>query len=224
MRSRSKKLVLSAMGTGLRIGIDFDNTMISYDDVFCAAARRSGLIRSNVSRRKQDVRDAVRKLPDGEITWQRLQGQVYGKGIAEAAMVAGVKTFLRRCCVERCMVAVVSHKTEYGHYDPDRVNLRKAALDWMLAEGLFDGDYGISLGNVYFESTRAKKLERIAVLGLTHFIDDLKEVLADPDFPPSVKRILFADEVQPQPASYITCSTWSEIEKQVFGGAAFART
>ena len=224
MRNRSKKLALSAMGTALRIGIDFDNTLINYDDVFFATAKRSGLIRSVVPGRKQDVRDAIRKLPDGELIWQRLQGQVYGKGIAEAAMAAGVKTFLQHCCVEECMVAVVSHKTEYGHYDSDRVNLRKAALDWMSTQGLFDGDYGISLGNVYFESTRAEKLRRIAVLGLTHFIDDLKEVLADPDFPPSVKRILFADEVQPQPASYITCSTWSEIEKQVFGGAAFEHT
>jgi hypothetical protein len=170
------------MGTGLRIGIDFDNTLINYDDVFFAMAKRSGLIGSGVPSRKRDVRDAIRKLPDGELTWQRLQGQVYGKGIAEAAM---------------------------------------AALDWMTAQGLFDGDHGISLGNVYFESTRAEKLGRIAVLGLTHFIDDLKEVLADPDFPPNVERILFDDEVQPQAASCITCSTWSEIEKQVFGRSNF---
>ena len=224
MRNRSKKLAPSAMGTGLRIGIDFDNTLINYDDVFFAMAKRSGLIGSGVPSRKRDVRDAIRKLPDGELTWQRLQGQVYGKGIAEAAMAAGVKTFLHRCCVEGCVVVIVSHKTEYGHYDPDRVNLRKAALDWMTAQGLFDGDYGISLGNVYFESTRAEKLGRIAGLGLTHFIDDLKEVLADPDFPPNVERILFDDEVQPQAASCITCSTWSEIEKQVFGGATFERT
>jgi hypothetical protein len=209
------------MGSGLRIGIDFDNTMINYDDVFCTTAKRSGLIGFTVPGRKRDVRDAIRKLPDGELAWQRLQGQVYGKGIAEAAMAAGVKTFLHRCYAEGSKVVVVSHKTEYGHYDPDRVNLRKAALDWMSAQGLFDGNYGLALASVYFESTRAEKLRRIAALSLTHFIDDLKEVLVDPDFPPNVKRILFADEVQPKAVSYITCSTWSEIEKQVFGGAAF---
>ncbi len=39
---------------------------------------------------------------------------------------------------------MVSHKTEYGHYDPDRVNLREAALGWMTASrDLLDGDYGI---------------------------------------------------------------------------------
>ena len=56
-----------------------------------------------------------------------------------------------------------------------------------------DGDHGIGLADVYFESTRAEKLKRIAALSLTHFIDDLEEVLTDPDFPPNVERILFAD-------------------------------
>jgi hypothetical protein len=55
---------------------------------------------------------------------------------------------------------------------------------------------------------------------LTHFIDDLEEVLNDPDFPPDVERILFADGVQPVSLSYISCSTWRDIERQVFGGAA----
>ena len=198
--------------------------MINYDAVFFGMSKRGGLIGSTVPGRKHAVRDAIRKLPDGEIKWQRLQGQVYGKGIAEAAMAIGFKAFLKRCRLEECVVVIVSHKTEYGHHDPDRVNLRKAALDWMAAQGLFDGDYGLSQGDVYFESTRAEKLGRIAVLGLTHFIDDLEEVLTDPDFPPNVERILFADEVQPQASSYITCSTWREIEKQVFGGATFERT
>jgi hypothetical protein len=212
------------MEPGLRIGIDFDNTMINYDAVFFGTAKRGGLIGSAVPRRKHAVRDAIRMLPEGELAWQRLQGQVYGRGIAEAAMATGFKEFLKRCRIEGCAVVVVSHKTEYGHHDADQVNLRKAALDWMSAQGLLDGKYGITQENVYFESTRAEKLSRIAVLGLTHFIDDLEEVLTDPDFPPNVKRILFAEEVNTQAASNIACSTWLEIEKRIFGGAAFERS
>jgi hypothetical protein len=74
------------------------------------------------------------------------------------------------------------------------------------------------LSNVYFESTRAEKLERISALSLSHFIDDLEEVLTDPGFPPGVERILFADEAPPA-ASYVRCGTWSDIERRVFGGA-----
>jgi hypothetical protein len=204
------------MASGLRIGIDFDNTIITYDEVFCALAKRWGLIDQTFSGGKQALRDAIRLLPEGELAWQRLQGQVYGKGIGRAKMVAGFEAFLRRCRAEECSVVIVSHKTDYGHYDPDRVNLRKAALDWMAAMGLFDDAYAIPLKSIYFESTREEKLSRIAALSLTYFIDDLEEVLADPGFPPNVRRILFADEGRPPVGPYIVCSTWRDIEQQVF--------
>ena len=207
------------MTSGLRIGIDFDNTIISYDDVFCAAAKRSGLIEASFAGSKQAVRDAIRLLPDGELTWQRLQGQVYGKGIGGAKLVAGVEPFLRRARAEGSAVVIVSHKTEYGHFDPDRVNLRTAALDWMAGQGLLDGGHGVARQDVYFESTRADKLKRIAALSLTHFIDDLEEVLTDPDFPPRVERILFADAAQPAAGRYIRCASWGDIERRLFGGA-----
>jgi hypothetical protein len=204
------------MTTPLRIGIDFDNTIIAYDEVFCLMAQSCGLIDAGFSGRKQAVRDAIRLGPDGELAWQRLQGQVYGKGIKGARLVGGVQAFLRRCRAEQCAVVVVSHKTEYGHYDPDRVNLRKAALDWMTTQGLFAGDCAIKLEDIYFEDTRAEKLKRIAALRLTHFIDDLEEVLTDPGFPPTVKRILFTDEKQPAAAPYVSCRSWQEIEAQVY--------
>lgn len=204
------------MASRLRIGIDFDNTIITYDDVFCAAAKTKGLIGADFAGSKQAVRDAIRLLPDGELAWQRLQGQVYGKGIGGAKMIAGVAAFLRRAGAEDCAIVVVSHKTEYGHFDPDRVNLRTAALDWMAGQGLFDG--GLALANVYFESTRAEKLKRIAALSLSHFIDDLEEVLTDADFPPGVERILFAEETPPA-GPYTWCRTWHDIERQIFGGA-----
>ena len=110
------------------IGIDFDNTIVTYDEVFCAMAKRCGLIDPAFVGSKQAVRDAIRLLPDGELAWQRLQGQVYSKGLADANMVRGFEAFLRRCRAEGCAVMIVSHKTEFGHYDPDRINLREAAL------------------------------------------------------------------------------------------------
>jgi hypothetical protein len=89
----------------------------------------------------------------------------------------------------------------------------------MAGRGLFDGDRGIARANVYFESTRAEKLKRIAALALTHFIDDLSEVLTDRDFPPQVERILYAGQAQPVAAPVVCCPTWRDIERQIFGGA-----
>jgi hypothetical protein len=202
----------------MRIGIDFDNTIITYDEVFRAQAQAQGLIAKSFDGSKQAVRDAIRLLPEGELTWQKLQGQVYGRGIVEACLCEGVDRFLRRCRAEGADVFIVSHKTEFGHYDPARINLRTAALDWMTARGFFRADgYGLAAGNVFFEGTRAEKLARIETLDCTYFIDDLEEVLDDPAFPTGVKRILYSDNQGSGPAvPYIVCPTWLAIEHHVF--------
>jgi hypothetical protein len=206
------------MAADLRIGIDFDNTIITYEQVFCAAAKRGGLVDADFVGGKRAVRDAIRLLPDGEVSWQRLQGQVYGKGIGGATLIPGVDDFLRRCRAEGCSVSVVSHKTEFGHFDPECINLREAARDWMAANGLLDSEFGIASSDVFFEGTRADKLARIASLACTHFIDDLEEVLLDPAFPPQVERILLTErEGLKRQESYIACATWRDIEERLFG-------
>jgi hypothetical protein len=203
--------------TPLRIGIDFDNTVVRYDEVFLAVARERKLLGPTFSGNKQAVRDAIRRLPDGEIAWQRLQGHVYGNGIAKAAMFEGVDAFLRRCRAGRHRVFIVSHKTEFGHADPDRVNLREAALGWMEAHGFFAPDvYGIGRGNVFFEATRREKLQRIAALTCTYFIDDLEEVLTDPAFPAGVNRILFGAGVASP--HLMACATWQRIDEAIADG------
>lgn len=208
----------------MRIGLDFDNTIIGYSDVFLSAAKDRRLIEPQARlASKQAVRDAIRLLPDGEIMWQRLQGFVYGQGIRGATMFEGVDRFLKRCRTAGHTIFIVSHKTEYGHYDPERVNLREAALSWMAARGFFSADgYGMPRENVFFESTRADKLRRIAQLRCTHFIDDLEEVLDDPDFPSSVARILFSAETKRTGGDRVfsICPTWQGVESVVFNGHA----
>jgi len=198
----------------LRIGTDFDNTLIDYDRVFLGAARERGLVAGDFRGSKREVRDAIRLLPDGELAWQRLQGHVYGAGIGGAVMFDGADLFLRRCRALGLDVFVVSHKTRYGHLDPARVDLREAALGWMEAHGFFDVDgFGLRRENVFFEETRSAKLARIATLDCTHFIDDLEEVFADPEFPAGVRRILFAAESDGCPA--LLCRDWRDIAKAV---------
>ena len=198
----------------MRIGIDFDNTLIGYDAVFRSAAQERGLISRDFSGNKQAVRDAIRAAPHGELAWQRLQGYVYGAGIGGAVMLDGAEAFLRRCKAARHDVFIVSHKTELGHHDPSGVNLRAAALAWMDAHGFFAaGGCALPRENVFFEATRAEKLKRIAALRCTHFIDDLPEVLTDAAFPPGIARVLFGSG-QAQ-ANMAICGSWREIAEAV---------
>lgn len=203
----------------MRIGIDFDNTLIGYDHVFAAAAVEAGLLPPGFAGTKQQVRDTLRREPDGETAWMRLQGQVYGRLLPRARLIDGVADFLRRCRTRGVPVAVVSHKTEYGHFDEARVNLRDAARRWMAGHGFFDPDgFGLSGADVFFEPTRAAKIARIAALRCSHFIDDLEEVLGDPAFPADTARYLFAGDAAPLPAGpFVACRTWSEIADAILG-------
>lgn len=198
-----------------RIGIDFDNTLIDYDEVFRFLACGRGLVGQPFSGSKEAVRAAVRGLPDGEAQWQRLQGAVYGRGIAQAVLFEGAAAFLRGARAAGHEILVVSHKTEYGHHDPERINLREAALAWMKQQGFFDdARLGVRIENVRFAPTRAEKIEEIGRLDVTHFIDDLPEVLDDPEFPPGVVKILFTNGA-PHDARLGAFAHWRDIADAV---------
>ncbi len=175
------------------IGIDFDNTIVSYDELIYRAALDRGLIGDPADQTKRAVRDRVRQLPGGEVEWQKLQAFVYGPLMQQALITEGAEEFIRCCRDSGMTVVIVSHKTEYANYDETRTNLRIAALDWMAAHGFFERDgLALSRSGVYFESTRADKIARIRNVGCSHFIDDLEEVFLEPSFPPDVHKILYA--------------------------------
>jgi len=200
-----------------RIGIDLDNTLIDYDGVFRTFAQERGLVEPLFRGGKDDVRAAIRALPDGELVWQRLQGIVYGKGLSRAVLFDGAGGFLRRAGRRGYEIVIVSHKTEFGHYDPDRVNLRSAALDWLEQRGFFREDgFGIHSKNVIFASTRAEKIATIRELCVEFFIDDLPEVLEDSEFPAAVTGILFSRGAATSnyPRAF---AHWHQISEMVFG-------
>ncbi|WP_225124887.1 hypothetical protein [Bradyrhizobium sp. IC3123] len=202
----------------MRIGIDFDNTIICYDKVFAAAARQRGLVPEGWDGLKTDVRDFLRSRAGGELAWQGLQGFVYGKGIGGAEINPGVREFLAACRKAGASVHIVSHKTQFGHQDPDRVDLREAARGWLKSVGLIDtADAAISAGNVYFEDTLAAKVERLASLQLDIFIDDLVDVFEQPHFPKATRSILFTQSRPPHPAHCEPLATWADIHRGVFG-------
>lgn len=204
------------------IGVDLDNTIVSYDDILYRVAIELELIGPEISRSKKAVRDTIRQLPDGEIEWQKLQAEIYGPRMVEAQLIDGVADFFRQCH-SRCIdVYIVSHKTKFANYDRTGTNLRMSALNWLESQGLFSSDgMGLSRKRVFFESTSLAKIERIDVLGCTHFIDDLEETFLEEIFPPEVVKILFDphDLYAPRPGVKI-CSSWVEISRYLINGAA----
>ena len=172
----------------MHLGLDFDGTVVVYDEVFHRhAAERFGMPRE-LPVNKTAVRDWLRSQPDGEQKWIELQGLVYGLKMAEARLAPGLAEFLRAIRAARIPVCIISHKTEFSVADP-RVNLRAAALAWLEQKGFFAADgFGLRREDVFFESTRDAKLQQIAAQGCTVFVDDLEEVLTELEFPKGVER------------------------------------
>jgi len=206
------------------IGVDFDNTLVSYDDLLERLARERGLVSADTASVKKTIRDNIRRLTDGEIEWQRLQGVVYGPRMNEARLIDGVTEFFQACRQHGVRSVVVSHKTEYAGYDDTRTNLRQAALAWMEAQRFFELDgLGLRREDVYFAGTRAEKITTIKQLGCTLFVDDLEETYLEPDFPTDVEKLLFAPRGHAPVPGVRVFRTWREILDYVFHSSEFSR-
>ena len=207
---------------GYIIGVDFDNTLVSYDDVIYNVALQEGLIHPGTRKSKRDIRGRIRQLPDGEIRWQRLQAIVYGPRMGEARLIDGVQTFFELCKQHKVAVYIISHKTEFASLDETQTNLRVAAVTWMRENGFFEADgFGLSQEDVYFESTRREKIERIKYLRCTHFIDDLEETFLERSFATNVEKILYAPHIPHLSTPGVRVfSTWKEISDYFFDAAS----
>ncbi len=202
----------------MHIGIDLDNTIIRYDQVFFDCARRQGWIDAAVPPTKHAVCAAVRALPDGEIWWTRLQGLVYGQHITEAEPAPGLEAFLETCRARGLRVSVVSHKTRQPAMGP-RLDLHAAALLW-LERHLFRhaGRFGLTNADLHFEPTQDAKAARLLRLGCTHLVDDLLVFLEHPDLQGRLHRTLYAPEPPAvTPPDITVCRSWTEVGEHLLG-------
>lgn len=201
------------------IGVDLDNTLISYDELIHRCATEAGLVSVATRRHKKTIRDLIRQLPDGERRWVQLQAHIYGEGIVGARPFEGVQEFLQECRRHDIRIFIVSHKTERCDVDGKQIKLRDHALDWLGHNGFFDhGRFGLDRAGVFFESTRDAKIDRIRRLSCTHFIDDLEEVFVHPGFPASVERLMFDPYAEAGASLDMKVfRTWRSITAHLFG-------
>jgi FMN phosphatase YigB (HAD superfamily) len=195
------------------IGIDLDNTLISYDKLFHALALEQGLIARDLPVNKTEVRDFLRRVGK-EPAWTALQGLAYGARIREAEIFEGALDFLREGARRGWEMHIVSHKTR-APIVGEPVDLHEAARGWLEVKAVH-GEMGLPRENVWLEVTKAAKISRIRELGCDVFIDDLPELLLDAEFPAGTRRILFAPQgagVKEMPADVAVARSWAEITR-----------
>ena len=172
----------------MKIGIDFDNTIVCYDGVFHEAALQRGLIPDNLPLSKNSVRNFMNQNGNKE-EFTKLQGYVYGRCMGLVKFYPGFIDFAFKAISKRNELFIISHKTRYPILGP-RYDMHAAAMQCIEDHGLFS-QTGFLRENVFFEEKKENKIARLKDVNVNVFIDDLPEILSMPGFPVGCRRILF---------------------------------
>lgn len=192
----------------MHIGFDLDNTMICYDFAFTAAALEREYLspHTTLSDKETVKRYLYAQGRQGVERWQALQGYVYGRGIMSASLFDGVESTLQKLTSAGHEFSIVSHKTEFGHFDKSRTNLRHASTNFLYKNNVMTYVYP---DRVFYCATLQEKIGTIAKLACDAFLDDLSDVLLNKDFPNDTHRVVFRSNV-PLPQCHHVFS-WYEL-------------
>lgn len=195
----------------VRIGIDFDNTIVNYDRVFYKVAVERGHIPQELAASKLVVREHLRRVNKEEV-WTEMQGYVYGSRMSEADVYAGAIEFLSWARDHGIESVIISYKTQYPFLGP-HYDLHEAARNWVRDVLKTSAGALMSPDRVYFETTKEAKLARVRQKQCDVFIDDLPEILLAPAFPEDVSRILFDPDGhhKNEAGGLLTMAHWNEI-------------
>lgn len=196
-----------------KIGLDFDNTLVIYDNIFFETAKRQGLITEKIARNKVAIRNYLRQKGE-EHKFTLLQGEVYGKGILEANPAIGMIEALSRLQEKGHELCIISHKTATPFEGP-KYNLREAAIKWLTSNRFFDTDgLNMKLEDIFFESTKEEKIERIHQENCDYYVDDLPEILEK--LTSRITKVLFCGQNGQNKSGDISTmhiiSNWNELE------------
>ena len=170
-----------------RFGFDLDNTLIDYSVAVQKYCLNEGL---DECKTLDSLRSLLRRSDTSERLWQLAQGWLYTDGLSYARSGHGAVElceFLRNSNFE---LIIVSHKTTHTPDFCGKKPLREIATNWINSSEL--AGYFLGDEQIYFEATRALKVERIQKLKFNYFVDDLAEVFQEPGFPQDVNSFLLS--------------------------------
>ena len=173
-------------------GIDFDNTLVNYNLAFRKAINQEKTnLGKKFKKRKFNSKIQIKNylLKNNKIDlWKRLQSKVYSEYIFQAYLNVEILKLLKYLDKKKIKFYIVSHKTIYP-YIGKRTNLHLLSKKW-LRLNLFNKKNKFKKNyKSFFETTKKKKLYKIKLLKITHFIDDLDEILNK--LPSHINKIKF---------------------------------
>jgi len=192
------------------IGLDFDNTLTNYDNLFYKTAIDLNLVPSTIKVSKVAIRDYLVSI-NKEEDFTLLQGEVYGLRIADADQPQGMYSALMELKMRGYKLKIVSHKTKYP-IKGKKYDLHKAALQWLI-KNKFLNKNGLNFKkeDIFFELNKNAKIERIYKENCDIYIDDLPEILNLIN--PKIERILYKPKEDSKKYAFKTMHSWFDLVK-----------
>lgn len=173
----------------MHIGLDFDNTIVCYDQAIARLADELFQLPEGVPRTKLGLRDFLR-TEGREPEWTAFQGELYGPGMRYAQPFEGAVATMQQLTQEGHELTIVSHRSRFP-YAGKRHDLHRAAQRWIATRLQPAGIFMQHSNSVHFMQSKADKLVKIQDIDCGFFLDDLPEILEAPEFPSSTVGILF---------------------------------
>lgn len=194
------------------IGLDFDNTIVNYSDAIVRLAKERFELPKDLPVNKVNLRDFLRSEGrEGE--WTEFQGELYGPGMRYADPYPGAIETMRDLSACGHRLVIISHRTKLPYAGPP-YDLHASAKKWVA--GRLTSQDLMGEGAVHFLETRVEKIVMIASLNCEVFVDDLPEVLSDPNFPNLTKGILFdPDDLNSDFQAKCKIRSWKELSVQL---------
>lgn len=198
----------------MRIGLDFDNTIVCYEKAITLLASELFELPQDVPRTKLGLREFFRAT-NREQEWTEFQGNLYGPGMTYAEPFNGAIASMQALVKNGHDLLIISHRSRAPYAGPP-FDLHAAANTWITlhlqSAGLFISNNSAAI----FLETREEKVVKISELKCEAFLDDLPEVLLTQGFPEGVLGVLFdpsgTHEIPPR-CKRITA--WAELSQLV---------
>ena len=173
-------------------GIDFDNTIVNYNLAFKKAIKQEKInFSKSLEKEKFNSKIKIRNyfLQNNDIDlWKKIQSNVYSKYIFEGYLNIEILKLLKHLDKKKIKFYIVSHKTIYP-YIGKKINLHRLSKKWLKLNLFNEKNNFKKKYKFFFETTKKKKINKIKLLKITHFIDDLDDILNH--LPPNIKKIKF---------------------------------
>lgn len=200
------------------VGLDFDNTIVDYQEAIAALSDSIPNLPKNLLRSKINVRNFLRE-GNREPEWTAFQGEVYGPGMKFAKPYPEAISCMKSLQNAGHSLVIISHRSRHPYAGP-MYDLHAYARSWIAdhlqSTGLFARQADIQVVN--FLETKTEKIEKISSLGCNVFLDDLPELLLDTEFPMGVHKYLFDPHlkyISEATTSLDAIKSWSDFRLKI---------